>query len=96
MLYTGGRNSKDTVSIHGLADDPDETRSVRSNARSLNIQLNSVGHVRRKEPEIRAISKPSQAILRENCNNSRTSRNRPNPTHHSITLRKEGLEAFKN
>lgn len=56
-----------------VKDDHDETRSVRSNARSLNIaNLSSVGKARRRpdQDSVRKINKPRSIAAREMCNTS--------------------------
>ena len=59
-----------------VKDDHDETRSVRSNARSLNIALSSVGKSRRRadQDSVRIINKPRSIAAREMCNTSQASR----------------------
>jgi hypothetical protein len=82
-------------SVNGQ-DDEDETRSVRSNARSLNIKLNSVGRVRRHNDQTKAISKPRGVSIREHNTTSKAKQGqvgiRDPRLAQSINLRQEGLE----
>ena len=83
-------------SCNNAQDDEDETRSVRSNARSLNIQLNSVGRVRRNNDPTKAISKPRGVTIKE-TSIAKTPKGpiRDPRLAQSINLKQEGLEMLQ-
>jgi hypothetical protein len=88
IAATGARSRRsEQVSVRNY-DDYDETKSVRSNARPLNISLANKNRVRRLNDVDKPISKPREDIRKRNGSIS------SKKIAHAIQVKPDGLDAL--